>query len=102
MMPPNSQERIQHYWEWENYLMDKILPMQPTFTPKTYMAHWKNLIGYNYSEGILQSWGKMTWDGSGTYTRNNGMYIGAAIWNSEAGDGDAKIKTANHGQTCSV
>ncbi len=66
MMPPNSEERIQHYWEWEDYLMDKILPMQPAFTPKTYKAYWANLKGYNYSQGLLQSWGMMSWDGSHT------------------------------------
>jgi len=66
IMPPDSQERIQHFWDWEQYLMDKLLPMQPTFTPKTYMAYWKTLKGYNYSEGLLQSWGKMSWESSHT------------------------------------
>ena len=63
--------------------MDKILPMQPTFTPNTYMAHWKNLIGYNYSEGILQSWGKMTWDGSHTgQTSTNELVIADVAWSN--------------------
>ena len=66
IMPPNSQERIQHYWAWEDYLMDKILPLQPTFNTKSYKAYWRTLKGYNYSEGLLQSWGKMSWDGHHT------------------------------------
>ena len=61
MMPPDSQERIQHYWDWEQYLMDKILPLQPTFAPSYYEAYWNNLQGYDYDKEILQSWGKMNW-----------------------------------------
>ena len=64
IMPPYSEERIEHYWAWEQYLMDKILPLKPTFTTHNYQAYWSNLQGYNFSDGILQSWGKMSWDGS--------------------------------------
>jgi ABC-type transport system substrate-binding protein len=64
IMPPDSAERVQHYWDWEQYLMDKILPCQPTFAPKSYVALWNNLDGYNISDGILQSWGKMEFDGT--------------------------------------
>ncbi len=64
IMPPDSTERVQHYWTWEQYLMDKILPCLPTFTPKVYTAHWSNLQGFNLSDGLLQSWGKMSWDGN--------------------------------------
>lgn len=64
IMPPNSPERIQHYWEWQDYLMDKICPMLPAFSPQTTMAYWSNLEGYNYTNSIVQSWGKMSWDGS--------------------------------------
>jgi len=64
IMPPDSEERVQHYWEWENYLMDKLLPVLPTFSPREYAATWANLKGYSTSEGIIQSWGKMGWDGT--------------------------------------
>ncbi|MHA1213080.1 MAG: ABC transporter substrate-binding protein, partial [Candidatus Heimdallarchaeota archaeon] len=64
IMPPNSQERVQHYWDWEQYMMDKICPLAPTFTPSDYMAYWHNLDGYNFTDGLLQSWGRMSWDGS--------------------------------------
>ncbi|MHA1125739.1 MAG: ABC transporter substrate-binding protein [Candidatus Heimdallarchaeota archaeon] len=66
IMPPDSAERVAHYWDWEQYLMDKILPCQPTFAPRSYMATWSNLNGYNISNGLLQSWGKMSWTGSHT------------------------------------
>jgi len=64
MMPPNSVERVQHYWDWEEYLMDKICPIIPGFISKTYISSWSNLKGYNYSTGIRQSWGKLYFDGS--------------------------------------
>jgi ABC-type transport system substrate-binding protein len=64
IMPPDSQERVQHYWEWEQYFMDKICPLLPLTSPMVYVAHWSNLLGYNNSDGITQSWGKMTFDGS--------------------------------------
>ena len=64
ILPPNSQERINHYWAWEQYLMDEILPCLPTFAPKVYTANWANLNGFNATDGILHSWGKMSWDGT--------------------------------------
>jgi len=66
IMPPASEERVQHYWAWQQYLMDKILPCLPTFAPKSYTATWSNLNGYNISDGILQSWGKMSFTGTHT------------------------------------
>ncbi|MFW9922688.1 MAG: ABC transporter substrate-binding protein [Candidatus Thorarchaeota archaeon] len=66
IMPPDSTARVQHYWDWQQYMMDKILPCQPTFAPKNYVALWSNLDGYNFSDGIVQSWGKMSFDGTHT------------------------------------
>jgi ABC-type transport system substrate-binding protein len=81
IMPPNSAERIQHYWDWEQYLMDKILPCQPTFIPQDYTALWSNLQGYNISDGIKQSWGKMYWEGSHTgQASTNEVVIADAAW----------------------
>ncbi|MFW9922718.1 MAG: ABC transporter substrate-binding protein [Candidatus Thorarchaeota archaeon] len=61
IMPPDSIERVHHYWAWEQYMMDKILPCQPAFVTKSYSAYWNELVGYNFTEDILQSWGKMYW-----------------------------------------
>jgi len=63
MLPPQAEERIQLYKEWEDYFMDEILFMQPLTNKKTYIEYWDNLNGYNFTEGILKSWGKMSWDG---------------------------------------
>jgi ABC-type transport system substrate-binding protein len=81
IMPPDSSDRVQHYWAWEQYLMDKILPCAPTFAPKAYTAIWSNLQGYNISDGIMQSWGKMYWDGSHDgQTSTNEFVIRDAAW----------------------
>lgn len=81
IMPPDSEERVFHYWEWEQYLMDKILPCQPTFAPKAYIALWENLDGYNYSDGVIQSWGKMGFTGTHTgQTDNTELVITDAAW----------------------
>ena len=64
MLPSNSSERVQHYWDWEQYLMDKILPMKPLFSANDYAYYWDELKGYNLSKGILQSWGNMYWNKS--------------------------------------
>ena len=55
VMPPFSKERIQHYWDWQEYLMDKVCLMAPALTPKIYVAHWSTLDGYNLKEGIINS-----------------------------------------------
>jgi len=59
--PPYSAQRINHYWEWEDYLMDKILPIIPSYISLSYETYWDNLNGYNYSDDLIQSWGKMSW-----------------------------------------
>jgi peptide/nickel transport system substrate-binding protein len=45
-------------------MMDKLVPMAPLFSPVNYVAYWDNLVGYNLSDGVYQSWGKMSWDGT--------------------------------------
>ena len=81
IMGPDSEERIQHYWEWEEYLMDKICPLMPTFVPIVYNAHWSNLVGYDYSKGIFQSWGSMNFDGAHNGQENTDqLVISDAAW----------------------
>ncbi len=81
IMPPNSDERIQHYWEWEQYLMDKICPLLPVITTKSYYAQWKELVGYNCSKGVFQSWGNMFWSDSHTGQRStNELVLSDKAW----------------------
>ncbi|NHJ48530.1 MAG: hypothetical protein FK733_12165 [Asgard group archaeon] len=58
-----SQERLDHYQEWENYFMDEICPLLPMFAPLSRVIHYDNLEGYNYKDGLLDSWGKLKWNG---------------------------------------
>jgi ABC-type transport system substrate-binding protein len=64
MMPPNSQERIDHYKDWQQHLMNDLLLLIPLFTEKSFSANWANLNGFNYSKGnVLHNWGHLSWDG---------------------------------------
>ncbi|NHJ41312.1 MAG: hypothetical protein FK731_14870, partial [Asgard group archaeon] len=51
-------------WDWQMHLMDKILPCYPLFAEKDYLLIYDNLKGINFQDGLLQSWGKLTWDGT--------------------------------------
>ena len=62
IIPPNSVERVQHYWNWEQYMMDEICPMLPMYNSYDHIIYWSNLNGYNHSKGLLQSWGDMSWN----------------------------------------
>lgn len=57
--PPNSQERYELCWEWQNYLMDEILLFLPLFTHEKKMYYYNNLEGFDYQDGLLQSWGNL-------------------------------------------
>jgi len=62
--PIDSEEIITHYWQWQEYLMDDILPCVPMLAPPYHHICWSNLKGYNTSLGLLQSWGMLKWEGS--------------------------------------
>ena len=66
MLPKYSQEKIQHFWDWQEHFMDNVLELIPFFGRKEYQANWNNLEGYNNTKGILQSWGNMTWNSGHT------------------------------------
>jgi len=79
--PPDSEERVHHYWAWENYLMETIMPTVPLFAPYSYDASWSNLNGYNMTDGLLQSWGKMSWSGLHTgQTTSSEVVIADTNW----------------------
>ncbi|MBN1328117.1 MAG: hypothetical protein JXA54_01475 [Candidatus Heimdallarchaeota archaeon] len=61
ILPQNSYEHFQHFWDWQEYLMNKICPILPIYTSKTQTAYWKPLSDYNSTRGLIQSWGKMHW-----------------------------------------
>ncbi|NHJ48525.1 MAG: hypothetical protein FK733_12140 [Asgard group archaeon] len=61
--PPESQECYELCWEWQTYLLDKLLPCLPLFNEKEYLLIYDNLEGMNYKEGLLKSWGNLQWNG---------------------------------------
>ena len=63
MLPSYSEQTLQHYWDWQQHLMNNILPCYPSLVSRSYEATWSNLEGYNMSNGLVQSWGKLLWNG---------------------------------------
>ena len=41
----NLELRQQHYWEWQELMMDRLIPMLPLFSSRSYVAVWGNTIG---------------------------------------------------------
>ena len=76
-----KEERKELMWEWQNYLMDEILPCVPLFAPQEYSVSWSELVGYDFKDGLIQSWGKMNWLEPHTGQINtNEIVIGATEW----------------------
>ncbi|NHK30249.1 MAG: hypothetical protein FK730_02780 [Asgard group archaeon] len=63
ILPPNSIQRYEMVWDWQFHIMDNIVPCLPLFSERLYQAYWSNLHGYNFSKGLIQSWGHILWDG---------------------------------------
>jgi len=81
MMPPQSMERINHYKDWQQYLMDDILPLIPGFSRNTYESLWSQLSGYDSEKGLMQSWGNMYWEDLHTgQTSASEIVIGDTSW----------------------
>ncbi|MCG3221163.1 MAG: hypothetical protein H7641_07250, partial [Candidatus Heimdallarchaeota archaeon] len=60
-------ERQQLYYDWQQLMMDKIVPLLPMFSPRFYTAIWSNTEGYD------MRWG---WDDSSPYMSYNGLHEG--------------------------
>lgn len=63
MMIMDLEERQQHYYQWQQLMMDKIIPILPMFTGKFYGAYWSNIKGYDPNWGIINSLPYMYFDG---------------------------------------
>jgi len=59
----NLQARQQHYYDWQQLMMDKIVPMLPLFTPRSYVGTWANTLGYEGRWGIVDSLPYIEYDG---------------------------------------
>jgi len=49
------EQKQQHYNDWQQLVMDKIVPILPLFSPRSYVATWANTEGYDVRWGITDS-----------------------------------------------
>jgi ABC-type transport system substrate-binding protein len=59
----NLEERQQHYYEWQNLMMDRIVPILPLYSAQSHEVVWANTLGYNASWGLSDSLPYMSFDG---------------------------------------
>jgi ABC-type transport system substrate-binding protein len=59
----NFEERQQHYYDWQELMLDKILPFLPLYSVTAYKILWSNTLGYNASWGLSNSLPYMSYDG---------------------------------------
>lgn len=59
----NQTERQQKYHEWQNLVMDKILPALPLYAPRLYFATWAKMYGFGGRWGVVNSLPYMEYDG---------------------------------------
>ncbi len=55
--------RQQICYEWQELLLDKILPMLPLFSSYSYAATWSNLKGFDFKWGLTDSLPYMRFEG---------------------------------------
>ncbi|MHA2255758.1 MAG: hypothetical protein ACXAAM_06790, partial [Candidatus Heimdallarchaeaceae archaeon] len=48
-------ERQQRYYDWQQLVMTKIVPVLPLFSPRLYTALWSNTLDYDMRWGISDS-----------------------------------------------
>ena len=56
-------ERQQLYYNWQELLMNHILPILPLYTARNYWALWSNTLGYDHRWDFYDSLPYMSWDG---------------------------------------
>ncbi len=56
-------QRQQHYYDWQELMMDKIVPMLPLYAQRKYVATWGNTLGYEGRWGIAGSLPYMEYEG---------------------------------------
>jgi ABC-type transport system substrate-binding protein len=79
IMPPDSEERIQHIWDLEQHICDELVLFNGGFGPKTYEANWAELEGYDIGKGITQSWGSMYYTAAHEGQASTSAYVWASI-----------------------
>ncbi len=58
----NQTERIEKYLEWQNMVLDKIVPVFPFFNQRKTIFLWPNTLGYDIRWGLTDSLPHMSFD----------------------------------------
>ena len=56
-------ERQQHYYDWQQLMMDKIVPCLPFYAPRSYFSLWSTIEGYDVRWGFIDSSPYMSYNG---------------------------------------
>ena len=56
-------EKLQKHYDLQQLIMDKIVPLCPLFSRKTFKAVWSNILGYDYGWDWIASSPYMSFDG---------------------------------------
>ncbi len=57
------EERQQHYYNWQELMMNKIIPLLPLFSSPNYEGLWSNTLGFDSRWGIVNSLPYMSYGG---------------------------------------
>ncbi|MGC9781676.1 MAG: hypothetical protein HZR80_20720 [Candidatus Heimdallarchaeota archaeon] len=71
----DESQRISIYHEWQENLMDNILPVIPIFNSITTYVSWDNLNGWDHEEGIIASLPYMDWSGKHHLDQNQSVFV---------------------------
>ena len=59
----NFNERQTHYYQWQQLLMDRIIPVLPFFCYRIYTTNWATLDGFDLNWGVVDSLPYMEYSG---------------------------------------
>jgi len=58
---PSSRKTL--YYNWQEFIMEDIIPMLPLYTPRSYDVIWSNILGFDTRWGIVNSLPYMSYSG---------------------------------------
>jgi len=74
--------KLTYYYELQELVMDKVLPVIPLFTSNEYSIAWSNLKGYDMSWGLVNSLPYMIFDGFHSGQTENTLNLRTKIFSS--------------------
>ncbi len=74
-LEPNPPARIDLYYQWQENLMNNILPVIPIYNKVSTYSAWGTLTGWDHAEGLVASLPYMSWTGKHTGQDNTSVFI---------------------------